>query len=537
MNGAGRMRTRTLFFRRLLAAPGREPALRDAAVEVAGGRIRSVRSAVESEGRGGGDGGGRAGAGSDGGPPSAAPDRGAEGRHRSRGGNEGGEDLLAMPALVNAHDHGYGLRPLALGGADDALECWIASLTSRPTIDPRLEAAVAFGRMALAGIGATVHCHNSLAVDRLPEEAAGVARAAAEVGIRVAFSCPILDRNAFVYGDPGALLPGLDPPDRARLAEAASRTGPAVHQVEQVEAIADALHGERFQVQYGPIGPQWCQDATLERIARASADHGRRVHMHLLESRRQREWLDFTYGPGGILRHLDDVGLLSPRLTVAHGVHLTGPECALLAERGVTVAVNTSSNLRLRSGVAPLARFIAHGVRFGLGLDGGAHDDDQDYFRDLRLTWRLHGGTGLDPALSPARLFEAASRDGGRVIDGSADHGTAASGARADLAALDYAAMSADFVAGGQDEVDVVLARAAARHVRRLVVDGRDVVRDGRLTGVPPLDEMEAELVARARKEAGIAPEQAARDRRRREAVRRYYAEQRHLAARSGSAG
>ena len=530
------MSTRTLFFRRLLAAPGREPALRDAAVEVADGRIRSVRPGVESGGADAdrGDGGGL---GRDGGSASAAPDREAGGGSRNRGGGEDGEDLLAMPALVNAHDHGYGLRPLALGGADDALECWIASLTSRSTIDPRLEAAVAFGRMACSGIGATVHCHNSLAADRLPEEAAGVARAADDVGLRVAFSCPILDRNALVYGDRSALRPDLDPADRARLAEAASCTGPAVHQVEQVEAIAGAFQSERFQVQYGPIGPQWCQDATLERIARASADHGRRVHMHLLESRRQREWLDFAYGPNGILRHLDDIGLLSPRLTVAHGVHLTEPECALLAERGVTVAVNTSSNLRLRSGVAPLARFLARGVRFGFGLDGGAHDDDQDYFRDLRLTWRIHGGTGLEPALPLPRLFEAAFRDGGRIIDGSEDHGGIAPGARADLAALDYSAMSADFVAGGQDEVEVLLTRATARHVRRLVVDGRDVVRDGRLTGVPPLDEMEAELVARARKEAGIAPEQSARDGRRREAVRRYYAEHRHLAVRSGPAG
>ena len=489
------MSARTLFFRRLLAAPGREAAVRDAAVEIADGRIRAVR-----------------------------PETGS--------GRTGEADLLALPALVNAHDHGYGIRPLALGGADDALECWIASLTSRPTVDPRLEAAVAFGRMACAGIGATVHCHNSLAADRLPEEALGVARAAADVGIRVAFSCPILDRNPFVYGDPRPLLPHLHPADRARLTEAQGRTSPAVRQVEQVEEIAAALGSERFHVQYGPIGPQWCQDATLEHIAAASADHERRVHMHLLESRRQREWLDFTYrGEGGIVRHLDRIGLLSPRLTVAHGVQLTESECALLAARGVTVAVNTSSNLRLRSGIAPLARFMAQGLRFGLGLDGGAHDDDQDYLRDLRLTWRLHGGGGLEPAVPLARLFESAFRDGRRAIDGRGDYGAVAPGAPADLVVLDYAQMSADFVAGGQDEVDVLLTRATSRHVRRLVVDGRDVVRDGRLTG-PDLAALETELTARARREAGGSPAQSARDRQRREAVRRYYTERRHLAAR-----
>ena len=491
------MSARSLSFRRLLAAPGREGSLRGAVVEVEGGRIRSVESGVSTAG-----------------PPA-------------------GHDLLAMPAMVNAHDHGYGLRPLALGGADDALECWIASLTGRPTIDPRLEAAVAFGRMAKAGIGATVHCHNSLAAERLADEAAGVARAAADIGIRVAFSCPILDRNAFAYGDQGALLPHLDSVDRARLVAAMARAGPAEHLVDQVEAIAAAFESERFRVQYGPIGPQWCEDATLERIARASADHDRRVHMHLLESPRQREWLDFAY-PQGILHHLDDIGLLSPRLAVAHGVQLTKAECALLAERGVTVAVNTSSNLRLRSGIAPLARFVHAGLRFGFGLDGGAHDDDQDFFRDLRLAWRLHNGTGLEPAFPPARLFEAALRDGCRVIDGSEDYGTIRPGARADFVALDYAAMSADFLVDSDDEVDVLLTRATADHVRELLVDGRDVVRDGRLVG-RGLADMEAELMARARREAAIASEKPARDRQRREAVRRYYAERRHLAGEPGT--
>jgi len=134
--------TTELLVGRLLSAPGRRPAERDVALRIAGERISGIRPLVDTE-----------------------PSDGAA----------SAPDVLALPALVNAHDHGYGLRPLALGGTDDALECWIASLTGRVTVDPWLEAAIAFGRMALAGIGATVHCHNSLAVDRLEAEAAGVA--------------------------------------------------------------------------------------------------------------------------------------------------------------------------------------------------------------------------------------------------------------------------------------------------------------------------------------------------------------------------
>ena len=477
---------RSVSVDRLLDSPGHAPARRRVRLDIADGRIAAIQDADD--------------------------------RRNGTG--------LAMPAMVNAHDHGYGVRPPALGGADDALECWIASF-SRTTIEPRLEAAVAFGRMALAGIGATVHCHNSLVAGRLEAEAAGIARAAADVGIRVAFSCPIRDRNPWVYGDQRALLPHLKPDDRDAIESSTSSAGPALHLVAQVESVAQAHESELFQVQYGPIGPQWCEDATLERIAEASAEHGRRVHMHLLESARQRQWLDASY-PQGIVRFLDDIGLLSPRLTVAHGVHLTDGECALMAERGVTVAVNTSCNLRMRSGIAPVARFMRHGLRFGFGLDGCAHDDDQDYFRDLRLASRVHAGTGLDHALPPARLFDAACRNGFRCIDGSDDYGVIAPGARADLVVLDFDAMCDDYLTPDIDEVDVILTRATARHVRRLVVAGREVVTDGVLAG-RDLPAMEGELLDRARTVAAIDPARAARWRRRREAVRAHYAGGSHL--------
>ena len=472
--------TGTLEVERLLPAPGHLPAARNVRLSFSGGRIAGI---------------------------------GETGRPCRDG-------RIALPAMVNAHDHGYGVRPPALGGADDALECWIASF-SRATIDPRLEAAVAFGRMALAGIGATVHCHNSLVADNLEFEAAGVARAAADVGIRVAFSCPVRDRNPWVYGDQRALLPYLPPADRADMEAAIADGGPALRLVDQVEAVAAAHESELFQVQYGPIGPQWCHDTTLERIAEASAANDRRVHMHLLESRRQRAWLDAAY-PQGIVRFLDDIGLLSPRLTLAHGVHLTDAECALLAERGVTVAVNTSSNLRMRSGVAPVARFMQHGLRFGFGLDGCAHDDDQDYFRDLRLAWRLHNGTGLEHALPPGRLFDAACRDGFRCIDGSNDYGRVARGARADLVVLDYAGMRDDYLISDEDELDVILTRGTSRHVRSLLVAGREVVSDGALTGFD-LAGAEREFMERARQMAASDAE-LARHRRRRDAVRAHYA-------------
>jgi cytosine/adenosine deaminase-related metal-dependent hydrolase len=330
-------------------------------------------------------------------------------------------DTLILPALSNAHDHGRGLRTVAFGAGDDALEVWIAALGREPATDPYLRAAVAFARMAEAGIATLNHCHNTADPERLVEEAEAVSRAARDVGVRVAFAVPVSGRNPLTYGDPAPLFDRL-PPGQADALRTRPRSGPTpAEQFAMVEEIAGFEH-EFFHVQYGPVGPQWVDDALLARIAEASATAGRRVHMHLFETAYQKEWASAAY-PAGLLTHLDAIGLLSERLTVAHGVHLDEADCALLAARGVHVSVNTSSNLRLRSGLPPVERFLRHGVRFGLGLDGMAFDDDEDALRELRVAWRLARGWGAEEVLSLDRLLDAALIDGRKAILGPHEPG------------------------------------------------------------------------------------------------------------------
>src|SRR4029077_17775969 len=106
--------------------------------------------------------------------------------------------------------------------------------------------------------------------------------------------------------------------------------------------------------------------------------------MHLLETSTQRAWLDANYA-GGILKFLDGIGFLSPRLTLAHCTWARPDELELIAERGATISVNTSSNLHLRSGIAPLKEMVKRGCRVALGLDGSAFDEDDDALREMRL--------------------------------------------------------------------------------------------------------------------------------------------------------
>ncbi len=379
---------------------------------------------------------------------------------------------LVMASPVNAHDHGYGIRTVACGCMDDALESWIAHLRLRPRTDPYLEALVAFGRLALTGTGITMHCHNSLNADRLVDEAAAVVRAAREIGIRLALSCPLLDRDPWIYGGPEKLRKHLSADDWARLEPLVPRYGDVETQMQAVDAIAAAHAGACVNVQYGPIGPQWCSDDLLEAIAEASARTGRRIHMHLLESPRQRRWLDERF-PEGIVTYLDRIGFLSSRLAVAHGVYLRPAEIELLAERGVQLVSNPSANLRLRSGIAPVPDMIAKGLAFAVGLDGSGLDDDQDLWREMRLLQLLHGGRLMDTQLPSSAVFDAALRNGRTVVGFDAP---------ADVTVIDYSALSRDMLFDDLDTADVLLARMNTRYATGLIVDGQWVMRERQLT-------------------------------------------------------
>ncbi|MGY5806036.1 amidohydrolase family protein [Rhizobium sp. LEGMi12c] len=397
---------------------------------------------------------------------------------------------LILPSPVNAHDHGYGIRTLDFGAVDDALEVWIPGLRLRPRTDPYLEALVAFGRLARTGVGATMHCHNSLNVDRLVDEAGAVMRAAGDIGIRLGLSCPLLDHDAWAYdGGPQRLKPFLSAGDWQALEQTIPIYAPISTQLAAVEAVAAANASPLIDVQYGPIGPQWCSNALLEAIAEASERHDRRIHMHLLESPRQRLWLDRRF-PEGVVNYLDRIGFLSPRLAVAHGVQLRPDELELLAERGVQLVSNPTANLRLRSGVAPIASAVERdGPAFAIGLDGTGLDDDQDLWREMRLLYLLHGGRSLTRQLTARNVFDAAIRVGGHVINARSAE---------DYTIIDYQGLTADSLFDDIHEAEVLLTRMSARYARGLIVAGREVMREGDLTGID-FDAALSELLAQAR--------------------------------------
>src|SRR5579862_7134444 len=408
------------------------------------------------------------------------------------------EPLFVMPALVNAHDHGRPIRTASFGAGGKPLETWLQYQALIPSVDPYLAGVVALSRSALGGVGVVMmHLTRPQGLTDLPSEAAALARAARDVGVRVGFAVSMRDRNPLVYGPSEPILAAL-PADARQAIESIMRTPLAAKDfITLVDEVAAAAADPLFDVQYGPNGVQWCSDALLSTIAEASQRTGRRIHMHLLETRYQRAWADTTH-PGGIVEHLDTLGLLSPRLTLAHCVWARPEELELLAERGVTIAMNTSSNLHLRSGIAPAARMVEAGCRMAIGLDSSALDDDDDALRELRLWHLLHVGNGFKVAVDREQTLRAAFANGRLSVTNKDNGGTIRAGAPADILMLDWGAIDEDRLQEDIDPLVLVLTRATARHVRELIVAGRTVVKDGSVVGVDA-EAAKAEVLNRVR--------------------------------------
>lgn len=426
-----------------------------------------------------------------------------------------GPRRLVLPALANAHDHARTFRSATLGAHGKPLETWLPYLGVLPGVDPYVCAATSFARSVRQGV-TSLMVHYTRVQGGMPyvDEALAVARAARDVGIHIGFAVSLRDRNGIGLCDDTAMLAALRPSLREPVAQRLSvRPVPPAQQLAVVDAVAAALAADaslqpHVTLQYGPTAVQWCSTPLLQAVAEASQQNGRPVHMHLLETRYQREWADRAFAQG-IVQHLDEIGLLSPRLTLAHCTWARADELALLAERGVTIAVNTSSNLGLKSGIAPLAEMLRQGCRVAMGLDGMAFNEDDDALHEMRLAFALHRGWGFDCNVSPAQLWAFAAQAGRRSVRGTtaadAQAGVLAPGAAADLLVLDWDALDDDPLFDDTDPLHLLLARGRGLHIRHVLAAGCAVVRDGVVTGI---DEpaLKAELLARTRSALAAAP-------------------------------
>jgi 5-methylthioadenosine/S-adenosylhomocysteine deaminase len=135
--------------------------------------------------------------------------------------------------------------------------------------------------------------------------------------------------------------------------------------------------------------------------------------------------------------YLEAIGFWGPKTLAAHGVWVTDEDIAILKRRGVGVAHNPESNMKLASGAAPVKKYLAAGVTLGLGTDGAASNNDQDMFEAMRQASFLAKHAEHDPTVLPAQAaLDLATMGGARALSMERVIGSLEPGKRADLIAV-----------------------------------------------------------------------------------------------------
>jgi len=256
-------------------------------------------------------------------------------------------------------------------------------------------------------------------------------------------------------------------------------------------ATRDALKEEPLLgFAFAPHAPYTIADATFGRINTLAEQLGLPLHTHIHETADEIQASLKQYGVRPLER-LARLGLLGPNFIGVHAVHVSDAEIDLLAQHGCHVAHCPTSNLKLASGIAPVAKFAAAGINLGLGTDGAASNNRLDLFAEMRLAALLAKGASNDAAALPAAAaLKMATLDAARALNLDDRIGSIAPGKRADLVAVDLHALSSQPVF---DPVSHLVYVAGREDVTHVWVDGKLKLDDRRLVGLDTDD-----LTARA---------------------------------------
>ncbi|TMK46233.1 MAG: 8-oxoguanine deaminase [Actinobacteria bacterium] len=432
----------------------------DAGTEVAGGSILIEDGVVAWMGAGS--------------PPGAD---GAEGAERLDG-----RGTVAVPGLINTHHHLYQTLTRARA-QDQGLFGWLRELYPVwAGVDAEWERAAArasLAELALSGCTTTTDHHYLFPPGR-PGILEAEIEAARQLGLRF-HPC----RGSMDLGESWGGLP----PDSV-----VEDTDDALAATEEaVTRHHDPGPGSMLRIAVAPCSPF----SVTERLMRESAELARRLdvrmHTHIAETREEESFCVETFDRRP-LELLDDWGWLGSDVWLAHCVHLDDKDVRRVAETGTGVAWCPTSNLRLGSGIAPAVALLREGAAIGLGVDGSASNDAGNLLAELRQALLVSRARGASEGLSAREVLRVATR-GGAACLGRDDLGSLEPGKRADVAL--FAVDDLSHAGGNVDPVAAVVLCGPARP-RHLLVEGRPVVRNGRLATAEEDDiAAEAHRVAR----------------------------------------
>lgn len=233
----------------------------------------------------------------------------------------------------------------------------------------------------------------------------------------------------------------------------------------------------RIRISYGPHAPYTCPVDYLEKVIKAAADHEAEIQMHLCETKFEVDTCMKEHGLTPI-QLMDKLGMFDLGTIAAHCVHLTDNDMEIMVAKKVRVAHNPQSNLKLASGIAPVAQMLEKGICVGIGTDGASSNNNLDMLEECRAAAMLHKATNFDPLAVPAqKAWEMATVDGAKTL-GFDNLGLLEAGQLADIVLWD---MHKPYWYPRNNKLSLLVYAASANDADTVIVAGKKVVAGGKL--------------------------------------------------------
>jgi cytosine/adenosine deaminase-related metal-dependent hydrolase len=388
-----------------------------------------------------------------------------------------GRRFLAMPGLVNAHTHTPGA--LSAGTQDSASHpafMWLnqADTSGRTPREVYVSAMLNSAQMLIGGI--TTSIDHFPAQNFGPEDVAAVAEAYRDSGMRTVLGLRVFDDD---FGD---IFPS-DRPLPADLAKDLERIRPLPPKPlpETRRLIEDSIRlyhrpHERVSVFPAPTNPVRCSDELLTMCRDLAESHDLGIHTHLLESKVQTSLAQRRYGRT-MVQQLERLGLLSTRLSCAHTIWIEDQDIERLAATGTVVVHNPESNLKLGTGIAPIAKMLAAGVTVALGTDGSVTNDNLVLHEAIRLAAMLGRVAERERGkwVTARQALAMATHGGARAVQMPNGIGRIQAGYRADVVLYD---LDTPAWTPFNDPVQQMVFAETGSSVHTVIVDGEVVVED-----------------------------------------------------------
>lgn len=277
---------------------------------------------------------------------------------------------IAAPALINTHTH-VAMTLLRGVGGDVDLQDWLNNYIWPREANLTDELVYAGSKLAMAEMIKT----GTVMFNDMYFNMEQTAKAADEAGMRATLGYGMIDL--------------FDDEKRKQ-------------ELKEAKKLIDSTHNTadgRIKVAVTPHAPNTCSGELISDAAKLAKDNDVKLHIHVAETKDEVEMMKEQHNMTPF-EYLDSLDVLSSDMIAAHGVWATDDEIKTLAQRGVTISHNPSSNMKLASGIAPVAKYLDAGVNVTIGTDGVASNNNMDMFSEMKLTALLQKVDTLDPKVA-----------------------------------------------------------------------------------------------------------------------------------------